>query len=233
MKVVIHQPEYLPWIGFWNRLSKADLFVVLDTATHQKHGFIKRNKIKTQKGAEWIGVPLLHESSFVQIKDLMIDNSKPWREKQLGTIRQSYGTAPYFGTYFPWFEKVLSEEWKNIRDLDMRFVQEVSAFLDITPKIIFASGLKAQGRGTDLLVAICKELRADVYLSGPGKREGKEGYMEPEKFREADIQCKVHEFKHPEYSQQFMEQGFISYLSILDLLFNKGPGSVEMIKEIG
>lgn len=231
MKVVIHQPEYLPWIGFWNRLLKADVFVALDTATHQKHGFIKRNKMKTSKGWEWFGVPLLHESSFTSIKDLLIDNTRPWKERQLGQIKQYYGKAPYFSTYFPWFEQILSLQWERIADLNIHLVKEISKLLGIERKIVLASQLRSQGKGTGLLVEICKELGADTYLSGPAKREGKEGYMEFERFKEAKIELQFHEFSHPEYNQQYMDQGFVSYMSILDLLFNEGPSSIEIIQK--
>ncbi len=230
MTVVIHQPEFLPWLGFWNRLSGVDAYVVLDTATYQKYGFIKRNKIKTQKGWEWFGMPLQHESSFTQIKDLFIDNTKPWRQRLLNLVRQNYAKALYFGDIFPWFESVISRPWEKLVDLNLEFLKEVAAKLYIPLKIVIASDLKLEGRATDLLIGICKNLGADTYLSGPGRREGKEGYMEVKKFKEAGIQLKIHEFTHPEYRQQFMEQGFLPYMSVLDLLLNEGPKSEQIVK---
>lgn len=230
MTVLIHQPEYLPYIGFWNRLAKADVFVALDTATYQKHGFMKRNKIKTVKGWQWFGVPLQHESSFTQVKDLLIDNTRPWREQQFALVEQSYREAPYFSQYFPWFKKVILEPREKMRDLIMEFVVDVSSFLEIKTKIVKASELKAQGKATELLVNICKEVGADTYLAGPGQREGKEGYMEPGKFEQAGIKLEAHEFTHPEYKQQFMEQGFLPYMSVVDLLFNEGENSSNIIK---
>jgi len=226
---LIHQPEYLPWIGFWNRLAKADIFVALDTATHQKHGFVKRNRVKTQKGVQWIGVPLSHESSFVRIQDLQIDNTKLWRQRQIGIIEQSYKKAPYFKEYIDLLQRILAEPWEHISDLNMRFYQEIGKVLGITTKVIRASDLQARGKGTDLLIAICKEVEAAAYLSGPGKREGRKGYLEMEKFDRAGIQFQAHEFVHPKYDQQFMDQGFIPFLSALDLLFNKGSASQQII----
>lgn len=230
MTLLIHQPEFLQYIGFWNRLSKADVFVALDTATYQKHGFMKRNKIKTAKGWQWFGVPLQHESSFTQIKDLLIDNSKPWREQQLALLEQNYRKAPYFSQYFPWFKEVISQPRERMIDLIMKFLQDASSFLEIKAKIIRASELKAQSKATELLVNICKELGADTYLAGPGQREGREGYMEPEKFEQAGIKLQINGFAHPEYKQQFMEQGFLPYMSVIDLFFNEGENSKNIIR---
>jgi len=100
----------------------------------------------------------------------------------------------------------------------------------IEKSIIKASELKAQGKATDLLVDICKEVGATTYVSGPGQREGKNAYMEPEKFEQAGITLQTHEFEHPEYNQQFMHQEFVPYMCILDLLFNEGSKSIDIIK---
>ncbi len=230
MVVMIHQPEYLPWIGFWNRLMKADVYVILDTATFQKHGFIHRNRVKTSNGGQWITVPLKDKSSFTPIKDLVIDHTKNWKESQEGVLRQSYRKTPYFEEVMQIVQKVFREDGEKIGDLDRQFFNEVARYLNISLRVLKASDLQAKGKGTDLLVQICKELGADTYLSGPGMREGKKAYMEPEKFGHAGIKLQIHEFEHPSYAQQFMEQGFLSHMCILDLLFNEGPQSREILE---
>ena len=228
MTITIHQPEFLPYIGFFERLRDCDVFVVLDDVGYQKNGFINRNKIKAEGGVKWITVPVLGRSPNKKINEILIDNSKNWQESILDKIRFSYKKSQYFGDYYPFLENALNKKWDKIADLDIYLMVGVNEFLGISPKIIKSSDLEILGNGTERLIKICEELKASEYLSGQGTDKGHS--VEKEEFERQRIKVKVKEFSNPKYNQQFSEQGFLPYMSIIDLLFNEGPDSQKILK---
>ena len=230
MIVTIHQPEYLPYIGFFQRLARADVFVILDDVGYQKNGFINRNKIKTERGEKWITVPVIGRSPNLKINEVLIDNSKNWGASQWGSIVSVYSGAPHFKEYSGFFKKTFEKKWEKICDLDIYLIENISKFLDFSFKIIKSSDIKSKGRGTERLIGICKELEADNYLSGPGTDKGHK--VEKEIFEKEGIGVEIKGFSNPKYSQEFKEQGFLPYMSVIDLLFNEGENSVRIIKEV-
>lgn len=227
MVITIHQPEYLPYIGFFERLAEADVFVVLDDVGYQKNGFINRNKIKTEKGPKWLTVPVLGRSPNKKINEVLIDNTKEWENSQWGSIVSAYSKSPYFKEYSGFLKETLEKKWDSICELDIYLIEKINKFLGIDLKIIKSSSLKASGEGTERLINICKELKADSYLSGPGNKKHQ---VEKERFEKEGIKVKIKDFSNPTYSQMFMNQGFLPYLSIIDLLFNCGPKSINIEK---
>lgn len=227
MKIVtIHQPEYLPYIGFFERLAMSDTFVVLDDVGYQKNGFINRNKIKTERGQKWITVPVKSRSSNLKINEVLIDNSKNWQSSQWGSIVSAYSKAPFFEEYSGFFEETFKKKWDLICDLDICLIKNINKFLGINLKIIKSSDLKILGKSTERLINICKNLNADNYLSGPGNEEHQ---VDKESFNRQGIKVKIKDFSNPDYNQMFMDQGFLPYMSIIDLLFNCGPKSMDVL----
>lgn len=223
--ITIHQPEYLPWLGFFDRIYKADIFVILDDVQYQKNGFINRNKIKTAQGWQWITVPVKERSSFKKINEVVINDQINWGKSQLKSLIYNYKRAPYFKDYIDFFENTFEKKWEKIVDLDIYLLENIIKTLGIKRRIERSSLMKIKGKATDRLVNICKKLGADTYLSGPGGKE----YMDIEKFKRENIKVIFQEFIHPTYPQLFKEKGFISYLSIIDLLFNCGSKSLDII----
>ena len=226
MIVTIHQPEYLPWLGFFDRIQQSDVFVVLDDVGYQKNGFINRNKIKTDKGEKWITVPVVGRSPNLKINEILIDNSKDWKKSQLGSIISAYSKTPYFKEYLDFFKKTFGRKWEKMSELDIYLIENIVEILGIKTKIKVASSIEVDGNSTERLVNICKSLGADTYLSGPGGKD----YMDLGLFKKEGINVIFQEFSHPGYNQTFKEQGFISGMSIIDLLFNCGSKSLEIIK---
>lgn len=226
MIVTIHQPEYFPWIGFFNRIASSDVFIILDDVSYQKNGFINRNKIKTRKGWQWITVPVQGRSPHKLIKEVLIDNQKDWKREHWSALLQNYESAPYFKDYAGFFEAVFERDWKFIVELDIYLIRQIVELLGLKTKIERSSLLDVPGQRTARLVNLCKKLGGTTYLSGPGGK----AYLEIDKFEKENIKVVFHEFEHPVYSQQFMEQGFLSYMSIIDLLFNEGPKSIPIVK---
>lgn len=225
--VAIHQPNYLPWIGYFYKILKADKFVFLDNVQYTKNSFINRNKIKSSNGVLWLTVPVLHKGKSEQIiKDVKINNNVKWQKKHLNAIKMNYSKAKYFGEVFGLIHKYYdSYEWDSLADLNETLIIEISRYLgvDIESKFVRASNLKAEGKSSELLANICAELRADVYLSGIGAKK----YMDEEPFKQKGIKVLYSNFKHPEYPQLYGK--FVPNLSILDLLFNVGRRSPELI----
>ena len=225
--VTIHQPEYLPYIGFFQRLAEADFFVVLDDAAYQKNGFINRNKIKTAEGWQWVTVPVKNRSSNLKINEVLIENQIDWQNQHLKTLATNYSRTPFFKKYFPFFQETFSKKWDNIIDLDIYLIENICRFLGIEISIKKSSGLKVQGKATDRLINMCEEFGIGVYLSGPGNEEHG---VEIERFGKKGIEVRIKEFISPEYKQLFMDKGFAPYMSIIDLLFNEGENSINIIK---
>jgi len=228
MKIVIHQPEYLPYVGFFERIAIADVFVILDNVGYQKNGFINRNKIKTEKGPKWITIPVIGRSPNLKINEVLIDNSKNWGQSQWGNIFSAYSKAPYFKEYSDFFKETFEKKWDKICDLDIYLIENINKFLNINTKIIKSSDMNIEGKSTERLVNICKELKANDYLSGPGTDKGHN--VEKEEFEKIGIKVEVKSFSNPQYNQMFAEQGFLPYMSIIDLLFNEGGNSSKIIK---
>ena len=112
--VTIHQPEYLPWIGFFDRIYQTDIFVILDDVQYQKNGFINRNKVKNYNGWQWITVPVEGKSTRKNINEVIISNQEEWGEKQWKCLLYNYSRAPYFKKYADFFEEVFKKKWNLI-----------------------------------------------------------------------------------------------------------------------
>lgn len=222
MIATIHQPEYLPWIGFFDRISKADIFIILDDVQYQKNGFINRNKIKTSQGWQWLTIPVKERETLKKINEIEINNKTDWRNKHWKSLFYNYNKAPYFKRYVDFFEKVYRQEWDLLVDLDIYLIENIMNMLGLRKEIKRSSILKAKGKATDLLVNICQIVGADTYLSGPGGKE----YMDLDKFKKENINVIFQEFIHPKYVQQFEKKGFIPNLSVIDLLFNNDNSEI-------
>jgi len=226
MIITIHQPEFLPYMGFFDRLASADIFIALDNVGYEKNGFVNRNRIKTRAGLEYITVPVLGRSPKKKIDEILIDNTQEWQRSLLGKIKASYASSPFFRDYFPFFEDAFYKKWGKISDLDIYLIENLGELLGMNLKIERASLNKVAGKKTERLVNICKEFKAKTYLSGPGGKD----YMDLDLFKNAGIEVVFQDFSQAEYNQQFSEKGFLPNMSIIDLMFNEGKNSLAIIK---
>lgn len=224
MTIVILQPGYLPWLGFFDQMYKSDRFVILDDVQYDKHSWRNRNRIKTASGVQWLTVPVLISGKNQPIiKGVLIDNKMNWRKKHLKGIEQNYKKSQFFKDYFYIFEETFSKEWKYLIDLDMEFIYRLNAVLGLNRKIIFASDLNIKTDKTERLINICQMLNASKYLTGDAAKE----YIDAGEFIKHNIQLEFHDYSHPTYKQLYGE--FIPYLSIIDLIFNHGDESLEIL----
>lgn len=221
------QPTYLPWIGYFNLISQADYFVCLDNVQFEKQSWQQRNRILTKKGFEWVTVPVLIKGRFGQlIKDVEISPVK-FAEKHIKQIKQNYSRAQYFDDYADEFFDCLIENSKNFSlcDLNISLIKWFCSKLTLPINFLRASELKSIGKRSELLVNILKELGADHYLSPFGSFDYiKEEYKA---FKQNKITVLFEQYDHPEYKQ--LDNEFIPYASIIDLIFNEGPKSKSII----
>lgn len=229
MIVSVHQPQYIPWLGYFDKIAKSDSFVFLDNVQYKHREFQNRNKIRTKEGELWLSVPVVTKGKGRQkINEVTIDSELPWGHQHLKSLKTWYGKASFFNAYIGFFEATYSAKWEKLEDLNVQIVKYLFAQLSITKKIYFESALDIKTTKTDRIIEICQKLEADTYISGAGGKE----YLEEEKFPAAGIRLVYQDFKHPQYHQQFMKDSddFLPYMSIVDLLFNEGPRSLEILK---
>ncbi len=223
--VAIHQPNYLPWIGYFHKIYNSDIFVFLDDRQYGKNQVANRNKIKTAKGWIYLTVPVLIKGHFGQLTlDVEIDNHINWRKKHWKSILFNYKKAHYFDDYSYFFEDLYQKEWEKLSELNEYIIRNIVNILGIKIKFIRSSELDIKGTSTENLINIVKAVGGDTYLSGI---HGKD-YMDENKFRENGINLTYQDFHHPTYRQLFGD--FIPNMSIIDLLFNEGPKSNDIIR---
>lgn len=220
MIITIHQPEHLPWLGFYNKLSKAEVFVILDSVQFEKNYFQNRNRIIGSNGVQYIGIPAStagHMEGTIATTRIASATNPKWKAKYLNTIRQSYSKHPYFNDVFPILEKAISVSEDNLCEINIAIFQSFANAMGFTPQYIRSSTLKVAGLKSDLILSICKELNADVYIAGPSGRD----YLDMQSFADANIKVVFNDYHHPAYPQKKCTE-FIPYMSALDLFMNVG-----------
>jgi len=226
MIIAIHQPNFLPWLGYFYKIAKSDIFVLLDNVKYSKNSFINRNKIKTPQGNEiWLTVPAKSNGLSEQfIKSVQISNQTDWRRKHLQTLEMSYKRAKFFDQIYDDIKKIYYEsDWNNLCLFNTSLLTLILNKLNLKNQVIMASELNIEEESTTLLINIVKKLGGEAYLSGYGGSK----YQEEDLFKKANITLQYYDFKHPIYSQLWGE--FIPKLSIVDLLFNCGPESLSIL----
>lgn len=227
MIVAVHQPQYLPWLGYFDKILRADFFCYLDNVQFKKNEWQNRNRIKTAVGWQWLTVPV--KFSFGQkINEVPINSTTNWARKHLQALRSNYNRAPFYQSYIGMFEQIYDMEWKSINDLNIHLVEMFRQKIGLGHKPVGrASEMSLREEPNDRLVDICKFLGADTYLAGAGG----ENYMDLDRFERQGIRVIFQRFDHPVYPQVFGE--FQSHMSIVDLLFNCGPDSLAVIAGSG
>ncbi len=225
MTAAIHQPNFLPWPGFFYKWWKSDILVLLDDVQFIKRSTINRVKIKGPAGQRWLTVPVIQKGRYYQrINEVEIRQDALWQKKLLGSVEACYARAPYFKKYFPPLAAVLGEEFPLLVDLNIKLLGWAALELGIKTEMKRSSLLEGIiGQSSQRLASICRAVGAKRYLSGFGGQK----YQDETIFTAYDLELEVYDFTLPVYSQLWGE--FIPGLSILDLLFNCGPKSKEIL----
>jgi hypothetical protein len=200
--------------------------VVLDHVQYEKNSFINRNKVRTKEGWCWLTVPIKTKGRFGDLRIHQLefaDSEGHWTRRHWDTLRFNYARARHFAQHAPFFEKVYGKPWGHLNDLLRETTGYVLNALQIRCPLVYSSAMQVSGAKDELVLNICQTVGATVYLSGPLGRN----YLREELFRNAGIEVIYHDFKHPVYPQAF--PGFEPYMSAVDLLFNCGPQSREIM----
>lgn len=230
MIVTVHQPHFLPWLGYLERMKQADLFIVLDHVQFERQNYQNRTRILLEGQAHWLTVPVVQNSQQERIIDKQIDNPdkaeiRHWGEKNYQKLYQAYRKTPFFNAHAPHLKKILASRWERLVDLNQVLLEYLRDQFAITTPLINSSELPVDGRQSGLILNLCKAVEADTLLIGMG---GSRRYIDYEAFAEAGIQIIGQDFEHPRYAQ-CSDSDFVPGLSAIDLLFNHGPASREIL----
>lgn len=225
MIVSINQPAYLPWLGYFERIARSDLHVVLDHVQFEKNSFTNRNKVRVKDGTSWLTIPLATKGRFgdLAIRHLEFVPGDPWRKKHWATLRMNYAKAPFFAAYAPAYEALYAREWPGFMPFVRAMLEQHLHDLGIATPLRYSSEMNVGGAKSELVLNLCRATGASVYLSGALGRD----YLDTAAFTAAGIEVRFQDYVHPVYRQAWPD--FHSHLCVLDLLFNHGPASREIL----
>lgn len=226
MKIAILQPNYIPWKGVFDLINMVDVFVLFDDVQYTKKDWRSRNKIKTKNGESWLTVPVLTKGTRYQlINEAKIDITKNWQEKHYKAIEAAYKKAAYFNDYKYIIDEIyLNNTWESLLELNVFSTKLLAKALGIDAKFVLSSSLDTKGaKDGERVVQICKKLECDYFINGPAAKS----FMNQQIFDDANITLYYIDYNYSEYTQ--LHPPFNHYVSVLDVLFNCGDKSKELI----
>jgi hypothetical protein len=235
MIIAIHQPHYLPWLGYLHRMAQVDAFVLLDHVQFERRNYQNRTMVRLNDEARWLTVPVIQNSQKERIVDKLCDNrlesaGKWWSHAHLATLRHAYRSAPFYEAYAPQLKTLLESRYDRLVELNQAGLDLLRAAFGIATPLLRSSELAVEGARGDLVLNICKAVGADTLMVGFG---GSRGYLDVDAFKRAGVGIKYHQFTHPEYAQVETKgteaAPFLRGLSALDMLLNCGPQSRELL----
>lgn len=229
MIVSAHQPIFLPWPGFFFKATKSECMVLLDDVQYPRgRGWMNRNRLKGAHGELWLTVPVYKKKRGLQrIQDVAICNDTRWALKHFRGIQQSYANAPYRDTVFRAIERVYSQGHTKLVSINLELIHMLKDSLGVENRMCLQSEIGATGKGTDLIVDVCRRLGSDTYLAfRPAEK-----YLDADKLKKGGIKVFYTSFSPPVYPQLWGD--FIYNLSALDLALTCGPKSAQIIESCG
>ena len=226
MKACIHQPNYLPYLGIFNKIKNSDVFVIYDVAQYVKDRFDNRNQIKTPTDAQWLTIPLRDKDSYLKrIYEVKLPNDDSWKKDHCRSIEVNYSKTKYFPLLFPKLKRIYDKKYVLFADFTISIIKFLMGSFKIKTKIVKASdmNLDLKKKSTEMIVQILKGVKADEYLAGASGKK----YMDEALLTKSNIKVSYQHFNHPIYTQRFSP--FIKNLAAIDLLFNEGPNSKKFI----
>lgn len=225
MNVVVLQPSYIPWRGYFDQIRRADLFIFYNDVQYDKHGWRNRNQIKTAQGKQWLTIPV-HSKGATEgllLNQVKIDWSKPWTKNHIQALTFAYKKSPHFASYALWLDSVYDRRDDLLADFTIWLTIEIARQIGITHTQFMRSSEipNITWQKTDRLIQILQYVGAKHYISGPTAR----AYIESEKFDAAGITLECIEYNYSEYPQLYPP--YDPNVSILDLMFMTGDRACE------
>jgi hypothetical protein len=226
MIVSTHQPYFIPYAGYFHKARMSDIFVILDTVQFpQGTTWISRNRLKNDQGTLWLTVPVWKKGLGLQrICEVRICHAFRWVPKHLDSLKSAYLRAPYVNDHMPFIEATYRARFEKLIDLNLAFIHYLFEQLQIDTEIRLLSDLGIQSTGNQLLIDVCRQLRASAYLAQPAAQK----YLDEGLFGKEGLQLDYIKPLTPVYPQLWGP--FIANLSILDFLFNCGPKAKEIFR---
>lgn len=223
MIATIHQPEFMPWAGFFNKIARTDLFIVLDNVKFQKNYFDNRCRIKQGGEAKWLTVPVIGRDS-TQVFTAVEVAGGGWERKAWSTLQFNYSGAPHWAEHEPFLKDFFSPgRWRRLIDMNLAFIEYACASLSIPLNLKRASEMGVASKGSQLVLDLCRAAGADSYLSGAFGRD----YLDEPSFAQAGVALKFQDYTQPPYEQ--FNGPYVGPLSVVDMLLNLGSRSREVL----
>ncbi|WP_448189523.1 WbqC family protein [Azospirillum sp. sgz301742] len=220
MKVAVHQPNYIPWLGYFAKLASVDIFVFLDDVQlPQGRSYVHRTKVHSPSGGAWLSAPIRREERQL-IKDVQFAE-EDWRRRHQATLFHTYRKAPFFDAVMPLVEAIYAFGADSLAGFNRNAVVLLAEFLGLTCRFELSSDFAVAASSDDRLIELVRMVGGDTYISGAGGQN----YQSPEKFAAAGIDLCVCEYRPRPYFQS--QGGFLSGLTILDAMFNLGRDTVQ------
>lgn len=218
MIVAAHQPNFAPWLGFFDKARHADVLVLLDTVQFIKRGYQNRARVKSTTGTQWLTVPVITKGRYDQAtRDVQIDETARWRAVHLRTLQSTLARAPHFDALLDAVRPIYDRaDLDRLVEWNVALIRTVTQRLGFGTRLVLASELPLTGNSTRLMISLTRAVGGEVYLSGPTGRD----YLEPELFDAAGVGLRYHEFTPFRYPQQ--HGPFVPGLSCFDYLANVG-----------
>ncbi len=220
LTVACHQPNYLPWLGYFDKMAKADVFVYLDDVQMLRgRGWENRNRVRRGEDWIWLTVPVKRKGRGLQALNMVeIDHATSWIDKHLESLRHAYSRTPFFESHRQALEQIYAARPDRLVDLNLALIEYGRAQWGLTGRVVLSSSLGVTTTGSARLMNIVAGLGGDTYLSGGGD----DGYLDPGLFSAEGVGVLKQNFQHPSYPQHGHD-AFLSGLAFLDALFNLGP----------
>ena len=218
MTLSVHQPQYIPWLGYLHKIAHSDLFVYLDCCQYKHREFQNRNRILTANGELWLAVPVQVKGKRDQaIKDTMIDNAQAWGKSHFASLRHTYGKAPHWQEHAAFLEETLcARTWERLMDLNIAVTAYFLGCFGVATPVRLESEIGTSGESTERIIELCRKTGADCYLSGNGAK----AYMDEARFPQEGLRLEYQRFVHPTYPQFNTTAAFFPYMSALDAMMN-------------
>ncbi len=222
--VVGHQPQFMPYIGILNKISKADIFVIVDHVQFVRRSFHNRTYIKINDKALLLTIPVLNKSQYAaSINKIAVNHETSWIKKHLKTISLAYSKAKYFDIYFDKIRELYLKKQAYLSEFTSKLLIFFLKEFELVNDIRFSSGMHLSGKKTDLLVELTLAVGGNTYLSGEGAKD----YFDPEVFNKSGCKHLFNRYVHPVYPQ--LGSNFLEGMGCIDLLFNCGKDGRKYI----
>lgn len=224
MRVAAIQSSFIPWRGYFDFIANVDLFVFLDDVQYTVRDWRNRNKIKTQRGVEWLTVPVAHDHRSQLVTETRICQDVPWEKKHRGAWSANYRAAQYFDVVMELLGNLEKTQDSTISELNIRLTRKICNYLEIKTPMILSSDLSLRGSKTERLIDLLKKLNATAYLSGPSA----DAYLDKDLFRQNGIRLEYKSYDYAPYPQLWGD--FVGEVTVLDLIANCGPQAKDYIR---